>query len=127
LRNFLRRSRTRRAWEALFDLLNGRNLRLYPATDLRAQALNTIAIESPRGWRIAKERASRKIDAIVALAMACVAAMDGRSGAYDGYLEWIKEQAERTQAEMAQAPTAPQRPLTEGERLIKQGLDKVVF
>jgi hypothetical protein len=33
----------------LFDLLNGRNVRLYPATDLRTHALNTIAVESPRG------------------------------------------------------------------------------
>ena len=43
---------------------------------LRAQALNTVAIESSRGWRIGKEKASRKIDAIVALSMAMVAALD---------------------------------------------------
>jgi hypothetical protein len=42
------------------------------------QALSTVAVENPRGWRIAKEKASRKIDAIVALAMACVAAMEHR-------------------------------------------------
>jgi len=65
-----------RMGQALFDLLNGKNIRLYPAADLRAQALNTVAVESPRGWRIAKEKAARKIDAIVALAMACVAAME---------------------------------------------------
>jgi phage terminase large subunit-like protein len=64
--------------QALFDLLNGRNIKLYRADDLRSQALNTVAVESARGWRIAKERASKKIDAIVALAMACVAAMNHR-------------------------------------------------
>lgn len=64
-----------RMGQALFDLLNGKNLRIYPAEDLRIHALNTVAIESSRGWRIAKEKASRKIDAIVALAMACVAAI----------------------------------------------------
>jgi hypothetical protein len=37
-----------------------------------------VAIENPRGWRIAKEKASKKIDAIVALAMACCAAMAHR-------------------------------------------------
>ena len=37
-----------------------------------------MAVENPRGWRIAKEKASKKIDAIVALAMACVAAMAHR-------------------------------------------------
>ncbi len=67
---------TTRMGQTLFDLLNGKNLRLYSAADLRAQALNTVAVESPRGWRIAKEKAARKIDAIVALAMACVAALE---------------------------------------------------
>jgi hypothetical protein len=66
------------AGQALYDLLNGRNLRLYPSEELRAQALATVAIESPRGWRIAKEKTGKKIDAIVALAMAARAAMDGR-------------------------------------------------
>ena len=56
--------------QTLFDLLNGRNLELYSSDELRQQALNTIAVENPRGWRIAKEKASKKIDAIVALAMA---------------------------------------------------------
>jgi hypothetical protein len=67
---------TTRMGQALFDLLNGRNLRLYASPDLRQQALNTVAVESGRGFRVAKERASRKVDAIVALAMACVAALD---------------------------------------------------
>ncbi len=64
--------------QTLFDLLNGRNLELYSSDELRQQALNTIAVENPRGWRIAKEKASKKIDAIVALAMACVSAMAHR-------------------------------------------------
>jgi phage terminase large subunit-like protein len=65
-----------RAGQSLFDLLSGKNLRLYPSEDLRTQALNTISVESTRGWRIAKERASRKVDAIVALSLACVSALD---------------------------------------------------
>ena len=64
--------------QILFDLLNGRNLILYADAELRQQALSTVAIENPRGWRIAKEKASKKIDAIVALAMACCAAMAHR-------------------------------------------------
>jgi hypothetical protein len=51
---------------------------LYPSDELRQQALSTVAVENPRGWRIAKEKASKKIDAIVALAMASVAAMAHR-------------------------------------------------
>jgi hypothetical protein len=61
--------------QTLFDLLTWLNLEIYPADELRQQALSTVAVESPRGWRIAKEKASKKIDAIVALAMACCAAM----------------------------------------------------
>lgn len=47
-------------------------------TDPRVQALTSVEVESARGWRIAKEKASRKIDAVVALAMACVAAPEPR-------------------------------------------------
>ncbi len=39
---------------------------------------NEIIPDEELGWRIAKEKASKKIDAIVALAMACVAAMAHR-------------------------------------------------
>jgi len=69
-------SNTTRMAQTLYDLLKGRNLVLYPDDELRQQALNTIAIETPRGFRIAKEKASRKIDLIVALSMACVAAVE---------------------------------------------------
>jgi hypothetical protein len=69
--------------QTLFDLLNGKNLRIYPASDLREQALNTVAVENPRGWRIAKEKARRKIDAIVAMTMACVAAVEGKPKVVD--------------------------------------------
>ena len=68
---------TTRMGQTLFDLLNGKNLKVYPSEELRGQALNTVAIESSRGWRIAKEK-SKKIDSIVALAMACVAALEGK-------------------------------------------------
>jgi phage terminase large subunit-like protein len=64
--------------QVLFDLLRGRNLRLYCSQELRAQACATVAVESARGFRIAKEKSAKKIDAIVALAMACVAAIDHR-------------------------------------------------
>jgi phage terminase large subunit-like protein len=66
--------------QTLFELLKGRNLRVYPDTELRTQALNTVAMESRNGgFRIAKEKASRKIDSTVALSMACVAALERMS------------------------------------------------
>ncbi len=66
--------------QLLFDLLRGKNLVLYPDPDLREQALHTVAIETGRGLRITKEKLSKKIDAIVALSMACVAALDTPAG-----------------------------------------------
>src|SRR5262249_54461578 len=70
--------------QALFDLIKGRNLRMYPTADLREQALNAVAVESARGWRLAKEKTTRKIDAIVALAMACHEAIGTGSAAQVG-------------------------------------------
>jgi hypothetical protein len=67
---------TTRMAQTLFDLLKGKTLRMYSAPDLRSQAFHTVAVESTRGWRIAKEKAGRKIDAIVALAMAVTAALE---------------------------------------------------
>jgi phage terminase large subunit-like protein len=76
---------TTRMGQVLFDLLNGRKLQLYAAADLRQQALSTVGVETARGTRISKDKQSKKIDAIVALAMACVAAVDyGQTG--DGSL-----------------------------------------
>jgi hypothetical protein len=66
--------------EVLFELLTHKQLRLYPASDLRTQALATTAIEHARGMRIAKIVGSKKIDAISALAMACVAAVKAGVG-----------------------------------------------
>ncbi len=67
---------TTRMGQTLFDLLHGRNLRLYPSAELRAQALHTVAVETPRGWRLAKDKVSHKVDAIVALALVATAAVD---------------------------------------------------
>jgi hypothetical protein len=65
--------------QSLLDILTARALVLYPDDVLRQQALNTTCIESPRGFRIAKEKASKKIDAVVALAMAVLAATEGEA------------------------------------------------
>jgi hypothetical protein len=59
----------------VLELLRTRALVLYPSDELREQALNAVAVESAHGLRIAKEKASRKIDSLVALAMACTAAV----------------------------------------------------
>jgi phage terminase large subunit-like protein len=81
--------------QVLFDLLNGQNIVLYPSDELRQQALSTVAIENPRGWRIAKQKASKKIDAIVALAMACCAAMAHRRSGLERIFPALRRIGER--------------------------------
>jgi phage terminase large subunit-like protein len=61
--------------EELYALVNGRNLVAYPDADIHAHVLNATGVETARGFRLAKEKASRKIDPAVALAMACCAAL----------------------------------------------------
>jgi len=74
-------SNTTRMGQVLYDLLKSRSLVLYPDDELRQQALHTVAVETPRGFRLAKEKSSHKIDAIIALAMAAIAAIDTNADA----------------------------------------------
>ena len=60
----------------LFELIKAGNLMLYPDDDMRTAALRAVASESARGWKIAKEKQSHKIDVIVALAMAALGAVE---------------------------------------------------
>ena len=63
------------ASQNLFELIQEKSLVLYPADGMRLAMSHTVAIETPRGWRITKEKQSYKIDVIVALAMAACAAV----------------------------------------------------
>jgi len=47
---------------------------------MRLACSRAVAIETPRGWRIGKDRSAFKIDVIVALAQACYAAVQGAVG-----------------------------------------------
>ena len=68
------------ATSSLYEIVKEKRLRCYPAPDLRQHVLNSVVVESPRGWRLAKEKASRKIDGAVALSFAVGAAVDGPRG-----------------------------------------------
>jgi phage terminase large subunit-like protein len=65
---------------ALYAAVKEQYLRCYPAPDLRSHVLNSVVVESARGWRLAKEKASRKIDAVVALSFAVWLAVQGPRG-----------------------------------------------
>jgi Phage Terminase len=66
----------------LYELVKGRNLVVYPDDDLRLAISQAVALETARGWKISKEKASHKIDIVVALAMAALGALRG------GAREW---------------------------------------
>jgi hypothetical protein len=70
------------ACQNLFDLLTGRNIVLYPSADIRLAANRAIAVEGSRGWRLDKLKQSHKIDVIVSLSMAALAAVKGQSEPY---------------------------------------------
>jgi phage terminase large subunit-like protein len=62
--------------EELFRLITSRTLVAYSDPEIMAHVLNAVTLDSSRGVRLAKEKASRKIDLCVALAMACAAAIE---------------------------------------------------
>jgi phage terminase large subunit-like protein len=60
----------------LYELIKSGSLIAYPDDELRLAVSRTVALETPRGLRLAKEKQSHKIDVVVALAMACMKAVE---------------------------------------------------
>jgi phage terminase large subunit-like protein len=67
------------ASQNLYELITGNNLVVYPDEAMRLAISRAIATETPRGWKISKEKQSHKIDVVVALGMACYAAVQAQS------------------------------------------------
>ena len=63
---------------ALFDAIQSRTLALYPDAAMRLAVSRAVIVESSRGWRLDKLKQQHKIDVIVALRMACLAAVRGQ-------------------------------------------------
>ena len=74
------------ASQNLFELINTGNLVAYPDAAMRLAMSRAVAIETSRGWRIAKEKQSHKIDVVIALAMSALAAVRRQPG--DSYSLW---------------------------------------
>jgi phage terminase large subunit-like protein len=66
--------------QALYDAIINKTLRHYNHPDLNEHVRNAVAVETPRGFRLAKEKTSRFIDGAVALSQAHYGAM--ATGAY---------------------------------------------
>ena len=72
------------ASQNLYELIQNNNLVVYPDAGMRLAISRAVAIETPRGWRIGKDKQTHKIDIVVALAMACHAAIQSqREPLYD--------------------------------------------
>jgi phage terminase large subunit-like protein len=61
----------------LFELIRARSILAYPNDDIHTALTHAIVKESARGLQITKEKSSHKIDVVVALAMAALAAVEG--------------------------------------------------
>jgi phage terminase large subunit-like protein len=84
----------------LYELIKGRNIVAYPDPQLRLALSRAVAIESARGWRIAKDKQSHKIDAVVALAMAALGAIQKQSKyRYLSDLSWVRNDRGDPEAE----------------------------
>jgi phage terminase large subunit-like protein len=60
----------------LFELIKGGNLVLYPDDAIKLALNRAVAKETPCGWKITKEKISHKIDVVIAMAMAALAAVE---------------------------------------------------
>ena len=60
----------------LYELVKGANLVLYADDAIKLAMNRAVAKETPRGWKISKEKQSHKIDIVIAMAMAALAAVE---------------------------------------------------
>lgn len=82
--------------QALYDAIIGRTLAHHGDPTLTEHVLNAVAVETPRGFRLAKEKTSRKIDAAVSLSMAAHgAATRQRNGTWVGVMHFRSEISSR--------------------------------
>jgi phage terminase large subunit-like protein len=80
------------ASQNLFDLIQSQALVLYPDDAMRLAISRAVAIETPRGWRIGKEKGAFKIDIVVALAMSAYAAVQAQAEAFfDRTYGWVSD------------------------------------
>jgi hypothetical protein len=78
------------ASQNLYELINTQSIVCYPDSGMRLAVSRAIALETGRGWRIAKEKQAHKIDIVVALAMACYAAVKAQSEPFfDQSWSWV--------------------------------------
>jgi len=97
----------------LIDLLRTGGLLMYPDDGLRTAAAKTVSIESSRGFRLGKAKQSDRVDPIIALAMAALAAVQAGSGGHIDleFQRWANE-ALHAKAEARLSPATCDGPQT---------------
>jgi hypothetical protein len=71
-------------------LIKGCSLVVYPDAVLRLAVSRAVAVEGSRGWKISKDKQAHKIDVVIALGMAALAAVRGQSeSTYDSTYSWV--------------------------------------
>jgi phage terminase large subunit-like protein len=98
----------------LFEAIKGSNLRVYPDDEIRLAVNRAVALETSRGWRIAKEKQSHKIDVVVALAMAALGAV--QQGQTPSRIEWASAKPHIPRSRFDERPAG-------GDRLYARGED----
>lgn len=73
----------------LYELMKGGNLIAYPDADIRLAMQRAVAVETTRGLKISKEKASHRIDIVVAIAIAALGAVAGGTGPSLPYT-WVR-------------------------------------
>lgn len=63
----------------LYELIQSAGIVFYPDDGIRLAMSRATAVESERGFKITKAKASHKVDVVVDLAMAAIAAVEGSS------------------------------------------------
>jgi hypothetical protein len=78
----------------------GRNFAVYPDAGIRLAISRAVGIEGSRGWKISKDKQAHKIDVVVALGMAALAAVKAQGqSTYDASLSWVNGPTTGTEAE----------------------------
>jgi phage terminase large subunit-like protein len=94
----------------LYELIKGHNLAVYTDAGIRLAVSRAIAMETSRGWRIAKEKQSHKIDVVVALAMAALGAVRQGQQSEPSLLLFYRAKYQRQLEEQAQESGQPPTP-----------------
>jgi phage terminase large subunit-like protein len=99
------------ASQNLYDLIKSNNFVAYPDDEIRLAVNRAVAIEGARGWRITKEKASHKIDVVVAMAQAALGAVQEGAVSRGFFAFFAGGDTMLVDGEVVQVDTTPEKPV----------------